>query len=99
MNVITMLEANVPQERLAEVKGVFASGMADLPPEIVESFLVQDMNDRTLFRLVTVWRTLEDLLEMRKSVAKPKGVQMFEAVGAKPKLMICDVVVRASHEP
>lgn len=93
--VMTVLEAHVPTARLAEVEKVFREGMASLPPEIVESFLVRDTKDDTLFRLTTIWRSMEDLQVMRASGVKPKGVQMFESVGATPTLSIWGISVHS----
>ena len=93
--VMTVLEARVPADRLAEVEKVFREGMSPLPAEIVESFLVRDTKDSGLFRLTTIWRSLEDLQAMRASGVKPKGVQMFEAVGAAPTLSIWSVAVHS----
>lgn len=93
---MTIPEANVPQDRLAEVREVFAEGTAQLPPEIMETYLVRDTRNPALFRLRTVWRSREALERMRASGVKPKGVQMFEAVGAEPKLSAFEVVVHRS---
>ena len=91
--VMTVLEARVPVERLSEVERVFDDGMSPLPSEIVESYLVQDTEDPALFRLTTVWRSMEALQTMRQSGVKPKGVQMFEAVGATPALSVFEIVI------
>ena len=95
--VMTVLEARVPADHVSNVEHVFREGMMSLPPEIVESYLVRDANDPSLFRLNTVWRSMEALQAMRQSGTKPKGVQMFEAVGAKPVVSIFEVVVHAQH--
>ncbi len=95
--VMSVLEARVPAERLSDVESVFRAGMSSLPPEIVESYLVRDVKDPSLFRLNTVWRSMEALQAMRQSGVKPKGVQMFEAVGATPSLSAFEVVVHSQH--
>lgn len=95
--VMTVLEAQVPQNRIDDVRKVFEEGTAELPPSIVETYLVQDTTQPTLFRLNTIWRSMEDLQKMRSSGEKPKGVQMFEAVGAKPMLMVFEVIVHKSR--
>ncbi|MBZ5590353.1 MAG: antibiotic biosynthesis monooxygenase, partial [Acidobacteriia bacterium] len=59
--VMTVLEARVPNERLAEVEPLFSLGTAQLPPEILATYLVRDADEPTLFRLNTVWRTREAL--------------------------------------
>ena len=95
--IMTVLEARVATNHLSDVERVFREGMQPLPPEIVESYLVRDTNDPSLFRLTTLWRSMEALEAMRKSGVKPKGLQMFEAVGAKPFLSVFEVVVHAHH--
>lgn len=91
--VMTVLEARLPRDRVGDIERVFTEGMVQVPPEIVTSFLVRDVDDPTLYRLTTVWRSREALEAMRASGVKPKGVQMFETVGAKPTLSIFEVVV------
>jgi heme-degrading monooxygenase HmoA len=95
--MITVLEAHVPVDRHDDVERVFREGMTDLPESIVESYLTRDTKDPSRFRLSTVWRNLEALEAMRASGVKPKGVQMFEAVGATATLTIFEVVVHAHH--
>jgi hypothetical protein len=93
--VMTVLESRVPAAGLADVERVFREGMSALPPEIIESCLVRDTRDPSLFRLTTIWRSMEDLQTMRQSGVKPKGVQMFEAVGGTATLSILEVVVHS----
>ena len=95
--IMTVLEARVATDHHSDVEKVFREGMQPLPPEIVESYLVRDTNDPSLFRLTTLWRSMEALEAMRQSGVKPKGLQMFEAVGAKPFLHVFEVVVHAHH--
>ena len=95
--IMTVLEAHVPADQLPNVERVFREGMRPLPPEIVQTFLVRDANDPSLFRLTTVWRSMEELRAMRQSGVKPKGIQMFEEVGGRPVLSVFDVVVHAQH--
>jgi quinol monooxygenase YgiN len=95
--VMTILEARVDAHRATEVEPVFRKGTAELPPEIVSTWLIRDSKDPELYRLCTVWRDRASLMAMRASGEKPKGVQMFEQVGATASLTIADVVVTRSH--
>lgn len=95
--VMTVLEARVAADRLADVERVFREGTSLVPPELVETYLVRDTKDPALFRLTTVWRSMADLQKMRQSGEKPKGVQMFEAVGVTPALSIFEVVLHRSN--
>lgn len=95
--VVTMLEARVEPDRVEELERRFKVDTLPLPPGIHETFLLHDTADDSLVRIVTVWSNRQALEEMRDearaSGAKPKGVQVLEAVGANPHLNILDVVV------
>ena len=93
--VITVLEAHVAHERIDDLLSAYREGTDTLPPGLVETFLVRDTGDATLFRIITVWASPEALEKMRAAVEKPKGVQFFETAGATPQLSRLDVV---AHE-
>lgn len=94
--VVTMLEARVDAERAQDLQQAFSGATGDLPPSIVETLLLSAA-DTDVWRLVTVWRSSEDLDAYRASVETPEGVRMFRAAGAEPTLTIFDVASRASH--
>jgi len=83
---------------VAELEQAYRQAVEAVPPGIIETLLVRDAQNPSLFRIVTVWLSRAALDAMRASGVKPKGIQMFEAVGAAPKLTILDVVVRKSGD-
>ncbi len=90
--VMTVLEASVEASRVGELERAYLAGSSEVSPDIVETFLARDRNAPSVFRIITVWTSREALEKMRGSGIKPKGVQIFESVGATPKLRIFDVV-------
>ena len=90
--MVTVLEAHVARDRIGDLESAWRDGSRALPPGLVESFLVRDAGDDTVFRIITVWSSREALAKMRASVDKPKGGQFFEAAGATLQLSILDVV-------
>ncbi len=95
--VMTVLDAHVAAERVPDLERAYREAVTNLEPGIVETFLVRDTKDTTEFRIMTVWVSGEALEKMRASGQKPKGVQIFEAAGAKPTLSILEVVARATR--
>src|SRR5512143_540467 len=90
--VLTILEAHVPQARQADLQGAYRSAVHEaFPPGLVRSTLLQATNDRTLWRIETLWESLEVLQAMR-GTGTPRGVQIFRAAGAEPTLTILDVL-------
>ena len=90
--VLTILEAHVPQARQADLQGGYRSEAHEaFPPGLVRSTLLQATNDRTLWRIETLWESLEVLQAMR-GTGTPRGVQIFRAAGAEPTLTILDVL-------
>jgi heme-degrading monooxygenase HmoA len=96
--VITVLEASVAADRASDLERVYRERTAQVPSDIIETFLVRDTGDARVFRIITVWVSREALESMRSSGVKPTGVQIFEAVGATPTLSIFDVVVHRKHK-
>jgi len=91
--VITVLEAHVPADRVADLQAAYAeAARGPYPPGLVRSALLRDRNNQTQWRIETVWQSFEALVAMRQTPGKPRGVQIFEAAGAQPALSIFDAV-------
>ena len=93
--VITILEAHVDTDRWSGFENDFKERANQLPPQMLQTFLLQDTADKTLWRIVSVWKSREPLDEMRNSGETPTGVIMFRSAGAEPKLSIFNVPVAA----
>jgi quinol monooxygenase YgiN len=93
--VITILEAHVESDRWSGFESEFREKTAELPPQMVQTFLIQNAADKTLWQIISVWKSREALEEMRNSGETPTGILMFRSAGAEPKLSIFDVPVAA----
>ena len=91
--VMTILEAQVAEDKAGTLERAYRDGTVEVPADIVETFLVRDSSQPALFRIVTVWSSREALDTMRASGGTPKGVQIFEAAGGVPTLRVFDVLV------
>ncbi len=94
--IITMLEAVVDHDRTHLLEDEFRRATADLPEDILESFLLRGTEGGT-WRIVTVWSSAAALQAMRRTAEVPEGVRMFRSAGAEPTLSIFEVPVHASH--
>ena len=94
--VITILEAHVGMENWAAFQDDYKKRTLQLPPQMVQTFLVQNTADQTLWQIISVWKSREALDEMRNSGETPEGVVMFRNAGAEPKLSIFEVPASAS---
>lgn len=88
--VLTILEATVSPERAGDLERAFRAEAGNVPPGLVRSFLVCAANDRTRWRIETLWASREVLMAMRQA-GTPAGVLMFRAAGAEPTLSIYEV--------
>ena len=93
--VMTILEAHVGEEHWAAFQMDYQNRIAQLPPQMIQTFLLQSATDQTLWQIISVWKSREALEEMRNSAETPEGVVMFRNVGAEPKLSIFDVPASA----
>lgn len=93
--VMTVLEATVDHQNWETLESVFASEVKILDPGIVQTFLAQSKSEPTLWRIMTVWESQEALNAMRQSGETPRGIVMFRAANAEPKLSVFDVVAQS----
>lgn len=94
--VVTVLEARVAPQEEQKLLASYTSGIKNLDRGIVETFLAQGSDDRSVWRILTVWEDREALEAMRNSGSPPRGVLIFREAGANPTLTVLDVHAHAS---
>jgi hypothetical protein len=104
--VITILEGHVAPEKwdtlestYREAEKAWREGSEPLSPDIVQTLLAQHATERTLWRIMTHWRSRAGLEAYRQSVETPAGVLMFRAAGTEPTLSIFDVHIHVAVQP
>ena len=90
--IITILEARVSEEKWETLRNAYQAIKAkQLAPMPLQSFLLQMKEDPKLWRIVTIWESMEVLQKMRGSGETPAGVLIFREAGAEPTLSIFEV--------
>jgi hypothetical protein len=92
--VMTIVEGHLGDDKGADLEQTFARETADpsrLPVGLVESMLTHSTSDPTLWRILTVWESIEVLREMRRTNPVPAAIMMFRAAGAEPTVSIFEV--------
>lgn len=62
-----------------------------VPPAIKASYLIQNQNAKSIWRIITVWESQAVLYAMLESDETPTGIVIFQKANAKPNLEIYDV--------
>jgi quinol monooxygenase YgiN len=96
--VITILEATVAPDRVADLKAAYSNAGTKVPPGLVRTDLLSASADPTRWRIQTFWSSRAALDAMRQH-GTPAGVLMFRAAGAEPTLSVYDVVASITAEP
>ncbi|MEX2542401.1 MAG: antibiotic biosynthesis monooxygenase [Trueperaceae bacterium] len=95
---MTVLESHVAADKWEAIGGGVEAARNRLPPQMVRTYLAQSTSDKTLWRIVSVWKSREALEEYQRSTETPGGVLLFRNVGAEPTLAVFDVVVHAGAD-
>lgn len=91
--IFTIVEGEVASDKWEILKEKYENIKKDsLPSAVLSSFLVQDKNNPEIWRITTVWESLEAITEYRKSVETPAWLLIFQEVGADPKLIINNII-------
>lgn len=81
--VVTAVEGVVPAERVSDLLDTFPDG--DPPPFILATTLAKEAgSDR--WRVLTIWRSRDELDEYLASVDTPAALEAFRAAGVEPEL-------------
>lgn len=89
--VITILEAKVAIEKISSLRKNFLTILKDKPPSIVKTYLLQEIKNPGICKIVTVWKSTEDLKQMQKK-GTPAGVLLFREFGAEPILSVHEII-------
>jgi len=96
--VLTILEATVAPERVADLQAAFRGAAPALPAGLIRSHLLSSAADPTRWRIETLWSSREALTTMRNA-GTPAGILMFRAAGAEPSLSLYDVTSTVEAPP
>ena len=87
--IITILEARVSEQKWDTLQNAYrAIKENQSPPMPLQSFLVQMKEKPTLWRIITIWESMEVLQKMKNSGETPAGVLVFRQADAEPTLSI-----------
>jgi heme-degrading monooxygenase HmoA len=80
--IVTAIDAVVPEDRESDLLDGYASMNATTKPEgLVRSELLRGQNGA--WRIQTTWRDLEAVIALRKSGEPPAALRLLESVGAE----------------
>lgn len=90
--IITILEAtDVPQDKWRTLQETYVElgNASEMRPS--QSFLVQNKDNPNLWRIISVWESMEVIQKMRASGETPTGMLIFRKAGVEPSLSILEV--------
>jgi quinol monooxygenase YgiN len=91
--IFTIVEAEVDKEHWGSLKDKYNEvDKNSLPNSLLESHLVQDLNKPEVWRIITIWESLESITQYKASVETPAWILVFQSVNADPKLMVNEIV-------
>ena len=105
--VITIVSATVRPEREQQLIAAYRSVTSVLPSELRQSFLVRrdspggsggSGRDAHEWRIVSVWRSREQLDQYRRSVGTQPAIEMLRAAGGDPTMSTFSVIHQVGHD-
>ena len=92
MKVVTIVEGIVPTENFDKILEEYANVSSSKAPDgLLQSFLMQETKEPGLWRIVTVWESMEKLMKMREETKVPVAISLFQNVGAQPSVKVFEV--------
>ena len=92
--VVTMVEGRVEPDRVSDLVAAWDSRR--LPLGMAESLLLR-ADESDTWRIVSVWRSRDELDSYRASVSTARAFAIFEAAGAEPTVTLFEVARLADN--
>jgi quinol monooxygenase YgiN len=86
--VVTIVDATVLVGSWQNLTDAYAKETINIPEDILQTFLIQSKVQPTKWRIITHWRSQEDLDKMRQTEKIPPAVRIFQSVNAKPSIEV-----------
>jgi len=93
--IVEILEGRVTSERWDIFLEAYRKKLKTIPTQLVQNFLIQDINDDTLWRIISIWRDKQALDEALSKKIINTCAAIYEEVGVEPTYRI--YAIRASH--
>jgi hypothetical protein len=93
--MITILEAHVAEENWPLLEQAYQRSSQNTPPGLEQSFLVQGIEDKNLWQMITVWSGMPSLQQIQKAKetgVTPRGQLIFREAHAEAIHAVFEVV-------
>ena len=89
--VLTILEGLIQPENWESLREKYRGIAEHIPKQMVSTTLSQNRVEPTHWKVISIWRSQEELTQYRKSVEIPEGMRLFKSFGVDPILSVYDV--------
>ena len=93
--VLVIMEAQVPQGKWGDLKNAFAHALKNRLDGVISSLLTQDIHDRNLWRISTIWESHEIAMARYDADETMPSMYAFHLIGIVPDIIITDIVAQA----
>ena len=90
--IMTILECNIDESKWNLLKSKYSEIIKKMPIQMVRTYLVQNAKNRNIWRVISVWKSKEKLLEYRETVPSPEGIMLFKSLGIEPVLTLFEII-------
>jgi hypothetical protein len=94
--VLSITSATVAPESTAGLVEAYREVTSQLPHSVLQTVLVK--GDADNWRIITLWRSREQMLEYRRKVGTSAAVRIFREANAEPAVTEFDVAHRAATD-
>ena len=95
--IIEILEGHVTQERWDNFEQAYRKCLKNIPLQCIQNFLIQDIKDKTLWRIISIWKDEDSLNEAMSKLEKITCTEVYHLVDVEPSHRIFRVRDQHMH--
>lgn len=89
--MMTIVEGKVKEENWLKLKEAYKKATDNLPVGLIKTFLIQNVKETVIWRIISIWESHEALEKMKNSGETPGAILVFRAAEAEPEVSIFEV--------
>lgn len=90
---MTIVEGKVKEENWLKLKEAYKKATDNLPIGLIKTFLIQNVKEMAIWRIISIWESRESLEKMRSSGETPGAILIFRAANSEPEVSIFEVAL------
>jgi quinol monooxygenase YgiN len=91
--LVTIVQSRIEEKNSQKLIDAYKSAIenSDLPKGLMQTYLIQDINQKEMWKIIGIWEDKDSFEKMRQSTT-PKAILIFQQIGVEPETATFEII-------